>query len=521
MGIVSTATLANGSRVEFSVGDIPRNGTYDLIGQLFDAKGALVKSFTVDTATNSDGSTAPPRGETFSNLSVVGLSGGGFAVAYDDTVANAPGGSNSIEVHVYDAAAGALGVQRLPTSSGGQPFPTAGVPQLVATSANGVILTANLGIGRPAVTLLAADGTIQATKVYDALPQSVYDAGFNDQIVVTLTKGPGGVTLETPVREVLTRSTLELVSSTSVVETHGGHGADVLTGGAFADRLFGEGGDDVLQGGASFDSLTGGAGRDKFLFAVDGSVDQVTDFDAAQDTLALVDAGGAPLNSATGILTFWRATGVLTYDPDGDQGPAAAQTVAVLPGVKTLTQANLAPGYEPAMLRIYNPITPAQVGSSPGSHSDLTFGYGKQGYVSASADYSPNGVLLTYGVNFTDGTSSMRWFDTSDVQPWENLVADYDAQGRLLIYATYDDDGSHVLWRYDPAAKETWQRIVDHFDAQGRMQSRDVVNDDGTRFTATYDVADTQPWGYAVDHFNASGAQTGHSLFNDNGTPFG
>lgn len=513
---ISTTTLPNGSRVDLSTGDIPRNGTYDLVAQLYDAKGALLRTITVDTASNSDGSTAPPRSESFANFTVVGLSNGGFAVAYDDTVINPPGGSNAAVVNLYDATGAASGSRAIGTSNGGEPYPPQGAPTLTATADGGVVVVVGLSGGLGVVQVLSASGAVEGSKIYEGYP-SVYDAGLTGQIVVTLAQGRFGEPIANPVQEVLTHS-MTLVSSTPLVDTRGTDAGEVLTGGANADRLFGLGGDDTLQGGASFDTLTGGAGRDKFVFKVDGSVDKAADFDAAQDTLALVDASGAPLNSATGVLTFWRGSGALTYDPDGDLGPAAAQTVAVLPGVKTLTQANFAAGFEPGVLRIYNPITPAQAGQSPGTRSDLTFGYGKEGYVSASADYGVTGVLLTYGVEFTDGTSSMRWFDTTDAQTWDGLVADYDAQGRLAIYATYDDDGSHVLWRYDANSSQAWQRIVEHFDAQGRITSRDVVYDDSSRYEAIYDVAGTQPWGYAVDTYNAAGVRTARTLYTDDGS---
>ncbi len=517
MPTISTTTLPNGSRVEVSTGDAPRNGTYDLVAKLFDAKGVAVRTITVDTASNSDGSTAPPRSESFANVSVVGLSNGGFAVAYDDTVVNPPGGSNVAEIRLYDATGVASGSKAIGTSTGGEPFPPQGAPQLAAAADGGVVAVVGVSGGMSVVQVLSAAGATEGSKTYEGRPAAVYDAGLTGQVVVTLTQGRFGEPLANPVQEVLTHS-MTLVSSTPLVDTRGTDAGEVLTGGANADRLFGLAGDDTLQGGASFDTLTGGAGRDKFVFKVDGSVDQAADFDAAQDSLALVDASGAPLNSATGVLTFWRGSGALTYDPDGDLGPAAAQTVAVLPGVKTLTEANLAPGFEPGVLRIYNPITPAQAGQSPGTRSDLTFGYGKENYVSASADYSVTGVLLTYGVNFKDGTSSMRWFDTTDAQTWDGLVADYDAQGRLAIYATYDDDGSHVLWRYDANSSQNWQRIVEHFDAQGRITSRDVVYDDNSRYEAIYDVAGTQPWGYAVDTYNAAGVRTARTLYNDDGS---
>ena len=395
MAIISTTTLANGGKVEISVGEIPRNGTYDLVARLLDNKGAVVRTITVDTASNSDGTTAPPRGESFSNVTVVSLSHGGFAIAYDDTSINPPGGaSNKSEVHLYNAAGADLGAFQIGTSGGGQPSPMPGEPQIIATTSGGVVLVTRTFDFHTTVTALDEHGVAEASRIYDVRPQGIYVAGLDDKIVVTLATS----------REVLNHD-LTLISNSPLTD------------------IGGTAGDDTLQGGAGYDILTGGAGHDKFVFAVDGSVDQVTDFDAANDKLALVDASGAPLNSATGVLTFWRATGLLTYDPDGDQGPAAAQAIAVLPGLKTLTQNSFAQGYEPALLRIYNPITAAQVGLEPGSRSDMTFGFGKQNYLSASADYSPTGTLLTYGVSFADGTSSMQWFDKPNAQPWTNLVA--------------------------------------------------------------------------------------------------
>src|SRR3989344_6332885 len=101
MPTISTTTLPNGSRVELSTGDVPRNGTYDLVAKLLDAKGVLVRTITVDTASNSDGSTAPPRSESFANVSVVGLSNGGFPGAHDGPGVESPGGSKVAESRLY------------------------------------------------------------------------------------------------------------------------------------------------------------------------------------------------------------------------------------------------------------------------------------------------------------------------------------------------------------------------------------------------------------------------------------
>jgi Ca2+-binding RTX toxin-like protein len=349
MPAISTTTLSNGSRVDLSTTDIPRDGVYTLNAQLFDAKGALVRAITVDTARNSDGSTSPPRSESFTNYKVVGLSDGGFAVGYDDSVFNAPGGTNQAEIHLYDAAGRVISVQIIGTSNGGEPFPSPGNLTLYATNNNEVISVVS-GPDR-AAHLERTDYQI-GDRVYDVRPSSVYDAGFTNQMVVTGPRTQLGNPSPTQVREVLD-SHFNLITSSGVTETTGTAGNDTLAGGPLADDLSGGAGDDVLRGGDGFDVLTGGAGHDRFLFGLDGSVDLAADFDATQYTLALVDGSGAPLHSATGIVTFWRATGVLTYDPDGDNGPAAAQSVAMLPGVATLTAANFAPGYEPALVRIY------------------------------------------------------------------------------------------------------------------------------------------------------------------------
>ena len=62
----------------------------------------------------------------------------------------------------------------------------------------------------------------------------------------------------------------------------GGSGADVLSGG---------GGDDWLHDGGGTDVLTGGAGADVFVFARDGAVDLVTDFQDGLDRFDVSDWG--------------------------------------------------------------------------------------------------------------------------------------------------------------------------------------------------------------------------------------
>jgi Ca2+-binding RTX toxin-like protein len=156
---------------------------------------------------------------------------------------------------------------------------------------------------------------------------------------------------------------------------NGEGGNDALTGGAFADRLnggsendllTGNGGNDVLIGAAGNDTLAGGLGKDvmagganadSFLFNTAPNTstnrDVLNDFVAADDTLKFENAvftklgnagvlnaqflrlGAAPLD-ANDYLIYNKATGVLTYDVNGNAA-GGAQQVAVLTTKPTLT----------------------------------------------------------------------------------------------------------------------------------------------------------------------------------------
>ncbi len=78
----------------------------------------------------------------------------------------------------------------------------------------------------------------------------------------------------------------------------GGAGADTLNGGAGADRLC---------DGAGSDVMTGGAGADVFIFARDGALDRITDFQDSQDLIDLHDWGR--IYGAQSLLITATATG--------------------------------------------------------------------------------------------------------------------------------------------------------------------------------------------------------------------
>jgi Ca2+-binding RTX toxin-like protein len=88
----------------------------------------------------------------------------------------------------------------------------------------------------------------------------------------------------------------------------GEDGNDFLQGNAGNDVLSGGNGDDFLVGGGGNDALTGGAGRDTFGFSSGGvafsaaglGVDNLTDFNNAEDSIALSKGTFGALQSSVG-----------------------------------------------------------------------------------------------------------------------------------------------------------------------------------------------------------------------------
>ena len=123
---------------------------------------------------------------------------------------------------------------------------------------------------------------------------------------------------------------------------NGGIGNDILNGGIGNDRLFGS---------VGIDSLTGGANNDIFVFNTAPNAatnrDLVTDFYAPQDTFQLENAvftklgagvhtlsplffrAGAVALDANDYIVYNRATGVLSYDSNGN-GAGGSVALAVL-----------------------------------------------------------------------------------------------------------------------------------------------------------------------------------------------
>jgi len=76
---------------------------------------------------------------------------------------------------------------------------------------------------------------------------------------------------------------------------HGTPASDIINGGKGNDYIDGHGGDDIL---------TGGAGADVFIFMPGGGSDMITDFNAQEGDIILIDYDG----TLSGISTLSAAT---------------------------------------------------------------------------------------------------------------------------------------------------------------------------------------------------------------------
>jgi Ca2+-binding RTX toxin-like protein len=151
-----------------------------------------------------------------------------------------------------------------------------------------------------------------------------------------------------------------LIGGASADRFNGGSEVDLLTGNGGNDVLTGSAGNDTLAGGLGNDVMAGGANSDFFIFNTAPNTasnkDILNDFVAADDTLRFENAvfaklgnagvlngqflrlGAAPLD-ANDHLIYNKATGVLTYDVNGN-GAGGAQQVAVITTKPTLTAAD-------------------------------------------------------------------------------------------------------------------------------------------------------------------------------------
>lgn len=505
MPVISSVNLQGGGSVTLLQTPVVPNQPFELDAQVFGIGGALLRTVTVATGNSSDGTQAPPSSTSFLNPHVTALQGGGFAVAYDRSFVMSSTGSNKSEVWLFDSAGAERGHLIIDTTPPGGRFPVPGNPIIAPVAGGGLEVALTESDFSNHLLRLDSAGHIVSDVTLPTHPTSLVDLGVG--IGVTWVDPAGGATLH----QVFAANGAAITGQETMTAVRGGDAADQLAGGAGSDTISGGAGDDVLQGKAGFDVLSGGAGSDRFVFALDGSVDQVTDFDIAHDTLSLLDQTGAVASDARSILIYDGHDHTLSWDGDGAQGAGAPITFAVLDGVNRINQLDFAPGFRPALIQLIN---------GQGAFSYLKIGYDDPVNAYSSADYNAHGDLLTFQVFARDGSTTTQWFDYNHDQAWDRLGAQYDTLGRLTVYGAVFDDGSQTIRTFDVTNTQSYSVILDDYDAQGRILDRSVGLDDGSSWKTVWDVADAQPWDHATDVFDAAGRLLSHTLFNADGSVF-
>lgn len=198
--------------------------------------------------------------------------------------------------------------------------------------------------------------------------QTIYDAGGTDTIVYSgnascsIDLRPGKFSaLSAPITfsdGSSSRATICIGPDTIIERAIGSNGNDRLTGNSAANILKGGKGNDILNGDGGSDTLVGGLGRDTFVFSKAPSksnFDRIVDFVAKDDTIKLENAVfkglkagplaanafyvGAAAQDSSDRIVYNKATGILSYDPDGIGGKAQVD-VAVLSKKPALTFAD-------------------------------------------------------------------------------------------------------------------------------------------------------------------------------------
>ncbi|THD80691.1 MAG: hypothetical protein E7812_06405 [Phenylobacterium sp.] len=292
----------------------------------------------------------------------------------------------------------------------------------------------------------------------------------------------------------------------------GGSGPDTLPGTAGADTLSGGAGNDVLGGLGGADVMRGGAGADTFLLSLSGPAARVLDFTPSEgDKIGLLDANGHELAGSQAVLNWNLGTHALTWDADGDGGAQVPVTVGVLDSAATsLSQANLAAGLQPAVIRVV---------AADGSHVNTVVDWsGQQPWDHSVASFDAAGRLGEFDVVNDDGSFSNTFFDTLSNQTWSAREADYDPNAQMTQYAYVNDDGSEVVWTFDVNNTHDWQRLMQTYGADGSLLAQSSLRDDGTAYEVAYDnTAHT----YTIDNYAVSGALISHNTFKDDGTLIG
>lgn len=224
---------------------------------------------------------------------------------------------------------------------------------VAAYDANGQLITgariASVEVGDWDTNVISVTSTVPIAKVVFTGDYLILDELSFDTAKPNVAKGSNGRDLLSSKSDGITKAAdfVRARDGNDKVFSKGGH--DTLDGAGGKDKLHGGTGDDTILGGIGRDKLWGDEGQDSFLFREIDAVDVLKDFDPGADSILLSAAvfseldtgtllptqfndGSTPLDADSRIL-FDKATGVISYDRDGDGSAAATAFAKVAPGL--------------------------------------------------------------------------------------------------------------------------------------------------------------------------------------------
>jgi serralysin len=159
--------------------------------------------------------------------------------------------------------------------------------------------------------------------------------------------GQGIDTVQTNQASFVLRDNVENLTFTGTAAFTGIGAADAntITGGAADDFLSGLDGNDILIGGSGADIMLGGNGADQFRYVGgETGVDRILDFTSGSDKIALLSSfftptatvsfvQGAAATTANSTFLYDVATGIVSYDDDGNGAGAAVQIAQLNSGL--------------------------------------------------------------------------------------------------------------------------------------------------------------------------------------------
>lgn len=238
------------------------------------------------------------------------------------------------------------------------------VEALTGTSGSGQALTGNALDNRVAGSIGddVIDGGLGADSMAGGWGDDIYHVDHVDDDVVEAGHRGDDMIFSSVGYTLVGRHVETLVlTGEDDVDAFGNALANRLVGNGGDNRMSGGGGTDLLDGGRGADRLTGGAGADIFRFSASiefGEIDEITDFNVADDMIALSAgvfgaAGSVGMLSADALvigaaavdgddrIIYNASVGMLYYDADGSGAGEAIAFARLVAGL-ALTAADFA-----------------------------------------------------------------------------------------------------------------------------------------------------------------------------------